>query len=286
MQHRAYQLRGWWRFCIAMWEKAPCVCSRYRSVRSLSKTLATAFCLGLGLLDIERTKAHEILSCLGNAVAFKYCFEALLFGVCFANVFTCQLTAFLYNAHTNCDHVAPSILCSLRFVGRRHGGQGRLVSAVGDRATRKRSSRRCICIFCFCFAGCADIASHWRVGDFGGRISLSVFSLSRERLKCISRFPQVGLWVFEEAVCTITNWDPTQMQTRLLEVCIIMELCRIMLKLFLRWCFRRHIRGKQPRIVDFITIASWISSHLFSWHHPALDGSMRRVSICHTSTLR
>lgn len=112
------------------------------------------------------------------------------------------------------------------------------------------------------------------------------FLFSRERLKCISRFPQVGLWVFEEAVCTITNWDPTQMQKRLLEVCIIMELCRIMLKLFLRWCFRRHIRGEQPRMVDFITIASWISSHRFSWHHPAFDGSMRRVSICHTSTSR
>lgn len=127
------------------------MCSRYCSVRSLSKTLATAFYLCLGLLDIERTKAREILSCLGHAVAFKHCFEALLFGVCFANVFTCQLTAFLYNAHTNCDHVAPSILCSLSFEGRRHGGHGRLVSAVGDRATRERSSRRCICVFFFNF---------------------------------------------------------------------------------------------------------------------------------------
>lgn len=159
-----------------------------------------------------------------------------------------------------------AFLRSLSFVWWRHSVQGRLVPAVGDSATRESSLTRCICIFVFVFAGCADIASHWRVGDFGGRISLLMFSFSRDRFKCIPRFSRVlqaGLWVFEEAVCTITNWDPTQMQTRLLEVCIIMELCRIMLKLFLRRCFRRRIREEQAWMLDFITIASWISSHLF-----------------------
>lgn len=243
--------------------------------------------LGDGVLSLSWASEYWTNKGTRDSIMLSSCssFGALLLGVCFANVFTCLLIAFLYNAHTNCDHVAPSILCSLSFVWRCHGGQEHLVSAVGDHATRESSSTRCICIFAFVL----PVAPTLLVMDvWVTLVDEYIYRCFLFHVKDSTVFllPKVELWVFEEAVCTITNWDPTQMQTRLLEVCIIMELCRIMLKLFLRRCFRRHIRREQPWMADFITIALWISSHLFSWHYPAFDSSMRRVSICHTSTSR
>lgn len=267
-----------------MWKKAA-------RVFQISKRVMIIGNLGNGVLSLSWASEYWTNKGTCDSIMLRSCgrFEALLSGVCFAHVSTCLRIAFLYNAHINGDHTAPSFLRSLSFVWWRHSGQGRLVSAVGDCATRESSLTRCICIFVFVLpvAPTLLVIAVWLT--LVDESPYWCFFFSRERFKCIphfSRVLQAGLWVFEEAVCTITNWDPTQMQTRLLEVCIIMELCRIMLKLFLRRCFRRHIREGQPWMLDFITIASWISSHLFSWHHPPLDGSLHGVSICHTSTSR